>query len=735
MYKNLGCDYLNEIKSLLKKYFGYDEFRPGQEEVINSIMEGRDTFAIMPTGSGKSLCYQLPAVAMPGITIVISPLISLMKDQVDAVNSAGIEASFINSSISPKEMDERLNMARDLKYKLMYVAPERLDSESFLKAVSNMEISMVAVDEAHCVSQWGHDFRPSYRMIPDFIRNLKIRPVVSAFTATATLEVKNDVIKVLNLNDPSTFVTGFDRSNLTFNVKRGVNKKDFILDYVEENKDSSGIIYASTRKEVDSLYELLLKKGYSATKYHAGMNEEDRKNSQDKFIYDDSKIMIATNAFGMGIDKSNVRYVIHNNMPKNIEAYYQEAGRAGRDGEKSECILLFSQQDVLMQKYLMELNEVSPERKNMELNKLQDMVDYCHTSKCLRSYILQYFGEKSTMENCGNCSNCNSEIEFTNITIEAQKIFSCIYRMNQRFGVGLVAEVLRGSKNKKIIELKFNELSTYNIMKEYTIQQIKDMINVLIAEDYLALYGNEFPVVRLKEKAILVLKGKEEVFERIEKHKEKRKEDNTLFNSLRSLRKEIAEREKVPPYIIFADITLREMSEKLPIDMKSMLNVKGVGEHKFKKYGNEFINCIETYVKENNIVKASNPLDTNASLAKTSDTNASNMQENLEAKEDADADEKVKSYVVTYNMINEGFSLEDISKERKLNINTIKDHLLKCSLEGLKVDFSPLIPIKYEKLILEKVKEIGAEKLKPLKEALPEEVDYTAIKAVICKYL
>lgn len=594
---------IRQAKTLLKKYYGYDSFRDGQEKVINSILNKSDTLAVMPTGAGKSICYQIPSILFDGTTIVISPLISLMKDQVDSLVNNGIPSAYINSSLSIEEAQIRIDKALKGEYKLLYIAPERLESEYFKELVKKLNISMVAVDEAHCVSQWGHNFRPSYVNIASFISELKERPVVTAFTATATDEVKKDIIKLLKLNNPNIYVSSFDRENLSFSVLKGQNKRNFILKYIEENKNSSGIIYAATRKEVDKIYDTLISKGYKAGKYHAGMGDEARKNTQEKFMYDDIKIIAATNAFGMGIDKSNVRYVIHNNIPKNIEAYYQEAGRAGRDGEKSECILLFAPQDIMLQKYLIDQNPTSLERKIIENKKLQYMVDFCHTERCLRKYILEYFGEKNVSEVCGNCSSCNDTREVNDITIEAQKIFSCIVHMKERYGGVLIAEVLRGSKNKRVLALNFDRLSTYGIIKNYTIDEIKELINLLIAEEYLGLSESEFPVVTLKNKAISVLKGKEKVFQKIEKKSKRVEISNSLFDELRTLRKEIALKGKVPPYIIFADTALKEMCELLPLDKVSMLSVKGVGEVKFERYGDEFITAIKKHCDENVRIK------------------------------------------------------------------------------------------------------------------------------------
>ena len=700
---------LKKALEVLKKYYGYDSFREGQEKILESILQGKDTFAIMPTGAGKSLCFQIPGLLSEGITLVISPLISLMKDQVDSLNSLGISATFINSSLSNKEVNERITRARNGDYKLLYIAPERLESKSFCQLLESLDISLLAIDEAHCVSQWGHDFRTSYGAIAPLINGLTKRPIVAAFTATATDGVKQDAVKLLSLKSPNIYVTGFDRENLLFSVVRGANKKDFILKYVEDNKEKSGIIYAGTRKEVDNLYEVLRRRGYSVGKYHAGLSEQERTSSQEAFLYDDTRVMVATNAFGMGIDKSNVRFVLHYNMPKNMEAYYQEAGRAGRDGEPSECTLLFGGQDIILQKFLIEQTLLSPERKTNEYKKLQTMVDYCHTPRCLRKSILEYFGEENVSEECKNCSNCNQNIEETDITTQAQKIFSCIVRMKERFGISMVADVLKGSRNKKVIQFEFDRLPTYGIMKEYKLQEIKDIANLLIADDYLYLTEGEYPVVKLQQKATSVLKGQEKVMQKIIIREQKVSLDNSLFEILRNLRREISQREKVPPYIIFADSTLREMSEYCPVDSSSMLLIKGVGERKLQTYGIEFLDTIRKYVEEHG--------DTSRKEAVATPQK-----------------DETPSHIVTFNMYKSGSSIEEIANERNLKALTIQDHIVKCGLEGYEVDWDGIIPKKYESLILKIIKELGAEKLKTIKEALPEEVDYTAIKAVLCKY-
>lgn len=586
----------DKARELLSKYYGYSSFRNGQEKIINSILQGRDTLGIMPTGGGKSVCFQIPALLFSGTTLVISPLISLMKDQVDALQSLGISATFINSTIDQEAVEERIRQTRQGKFKLVYVAPERLESKVFLARIKSLPISLLAIDEAHCVSQWGHDFRPSYLAIAPFIKELPQRPVVAAFTATATEEVKQDIVKLLALRSSRVFLTGFDRENLTFSILRGENKRDFILNYLENNRGQSGIVYAATRKEVDNLHEFLNKKGYAVGKYHAGLRDHERIRSQEQFLYDDIQVMIATNAFGMGIDKSNVRFVIHYNMPKNMEAYYQEAGRAGRDGEPGECILLFSPQDTLVQKFLIEQTPSPAERKTNEYKKLQDMVDYCHTPRCLRRYILKYFGEEASLEECGNCGNCKDDRELTDITEEAQKIFSCIWRMKEQYGVSLVADVLKGSQNKKVLQYGFNKLSTYGLLKNFTAKQIADLVNVLIAEGYLYLTEGQYPLVRLRTKAYPVLKGQEKVMQKVWQREQKVIADDSLFEQLRNLRKEISHRAKIPPYIVFPDSTLREMCERLPADQRAMLSIKGVGQNKFELYGRQFLELIIRYV-------------------------------------------------------------------------------------------------------------------------------------------
>ena len=581
---------LNKARQILQKFYGYEDFRPGQKKVVESLLNRNDTVAIMPTGAGKSICFQIPALLFEGVTLVISPLISLMKDQVDSLRQLGIAAVYINSSVSKAQLYKDLQDISAGFYKIIYIAPERLISEYLPDSFKNLNISMVAVDEAHCLSQWGHDFRPSYRNILNFTNSLRIKPIISAFTATATPEVKTDIINLLGLKQPNVFVTGFDRPNLYFSVLRGEVKDKFVIDYVKKHQDEAGIIYVGTRKDVDALQVLLEIKGIKAGRYHAGMTDEERNQMQEDFLYDNLSVMVATNAFGMGIDKPNVRYVIHYNMPKNMEAYYQEAGRAGRDG-----LSLYSPQDTQLQKFLISKSTESEIRQQLEYKRLQSMVDYCHTPQCLRAFILHYFGEFDVEEHCDNCSNCKLEGELIDITIDAQKVLSCVYRMHERFGVKMIAEVLKGSKSAKVKQFNFERLSTYGLMKERKLKDISDLILRLSAMQYLDITESQYPVVTLNELSWQVLRGQKKVWQKMVIVK-KAKAKGELFEALRSLRKELATKEKLPPYMIFSDATLTQMATDKPTDLELMKNIRGVGEFKLQKYGEEFLTVIKSYI-------------------------------------------------------------------------------------------------------------------------------------------
>ena len=586
---------LNKARQILQKFYGYEDFRPGQKKVVESLLNRNDTVAIMPTGAGKSICFQITALLFEGVTLVISPLISLMKDQVDSLRQLGIAAVYINSSVSKAQLYKDLQDISAGFYKIIYIAPERLTSEYLPDSFKNLNISMVAVDEAHCLSQWGHDFRPSYRNILNFTNSLRIKPIISAFTATATPEVKTDIINLLGLKQPNVFVTGFDRPNLYFSVLRGEVKDKFVIDYVKKHQDEAGIIYVGTRKDVDALQVLLEIKGIKAGRYHAGMTDEERNQMQEDFLYDNLSVMVATNAFGMGIDKPNVRYVIHYNMPKNMEAYYQEAGRAGRDGLSGNCILLYSPQDTQLQKFLISKSTESEIRQQLEYKRLQSMVDYCHTPQCLRAFILHYFGEFDVEEHCDNCSNCKLEGELIDITIDAQKVLSCVYRMHERFGVKMIAEVLKGSKSAKVKQFNFERLSTYGLMKERKLKDISDLILRLSAMQYLDITESQYPVVTLNELSWQVLRGQKKVWQKMVIVK-KAKAKGELFEALRSLRKELAIKEKLPPYMIFSDATLTQMATDKPTNLELMKGIRGVGEFKLQKYGEEFLSVIKSYI-------------------------------------------------------------------------------------------------------------------------------------------
>lgn len=602
----------------LKVLFGYDSFREGQKQIIDSILSGRDTFAVMPTGAGKSVCYQIPAMMLSGITLVISPLISLMQDQVKALNEAGVLAAFINSSLSESAFYETIRKARQGSYKIIYVAPERLVTEGFLELARHVQISMVTVDEAHCISQWGQDFRPSYMKIVEFVKMLEKRPILSAFTATATENVREDIVCTLGLNDPYVLVTGFNRDNLFFQVDKPKNKEQYVIDYVLKHPDESGIVYCATRKNVDNLYELLKSKGVSVAKYHAGMSSAERKKMQDDFVFDYASIVVATNAFGMGIDKSNVRFVVHYNMPQSMENYYQEAGRAGRDGMDAKCILLFSPQDIIINRFLLDHKEMSEldsvDRevvKERDTQRLQIMERYCYTTECLRNYILKYFGENPEKP-CEDCGNCQREFETLDMTDAAKKIINCVYEAKGRYGKGIIIDTVVGAKTARLEEVGAIDYKSYGVLPQTNKNLLKRVVEQLVLEGYLLVGDYQVlklgDITRLKNperKVLIKISDEDKLAERTTKAKKTSKGMESLtsagfklFDKLRELRLEIAREENMPPYIIFSDKTLIDMAVKVPTSKREMLNVSGVGENKFIKYGERFLRLIEEGIGE-----------------------------------------------------------------------------------------------------------------------------------------
>lgn len=598
--------------SVLKEYFGHDSFREGQGRITDSLLGGRDVLGIMPTGAGKSICYQVPALMFDGITIVVSPLISLMKDQVSALVQSGVAAAYINSSLTHAQYLKVLQNIKSGKYKIIYVAPERLCAPAFLGICRNLNISMVAVDEAHCVSQWGQDFRPSYLKIPDFIDALNARPVVGAFTATATGAVRDDIKTLLRLVSPLVVTTGFDRPNLFFSVMQPKNKSIELMKLIKERKNESGIVYCSTRKAVEEVCELLQKNGFAATRYHAGLDENERRRNQDDFVYDRATIMVATNAFGMGIDKSNVSFVIHYNMPKNMESYYQEAGRAGRDGRSADCILLYSAKDVRTNQFLINNSEPNPdltedeqeEVRRRDRERLKQMTFYCTTHKCLRKFILEYFGDKGP-ERCEKCSNCLSNHENTDITVDAQKIMSCVARTGQRYGKKVICDVLRGSKNERLISAGLSRQSTYGIMADCPEKRLRDIIDHLCENGYMTAQGDEYPILKLAPKSRGVLTGQETLRMMLEIPQKKKAAaakdaplspaDEKLLAALKDLRKSLAMRQSIPAYVVFTDATLIDMCRLKPKTQEEFMEVSGVGQAKSQRYGEVFLTVIAEF--------------------------------------------------------------------------------------------------------------------------------------------
>lgn len=676
---------------LLKNYWGYSDFKGAQEKVIENIINGRDVLCVMPTGAGKSVCYQLPALMLGGVTIVISPLISLMIDQIKALVNMGIKAAYINSTLTLKQQSLAIERALNGAYKIIYVAPEKLLTANFINLCRNMDISMVAIDEAHCISQWGQDFRPDYVRIVEFIQKLNNRPVISAFTATATSEVKEDIEEILKLQNPYVVTTGFDRPNLSFKVLHPQNKDTQLLSIVKDKPGECGIIYCNTRSGVEYVCDILRENGIKAQPYHAGMPIEERKKNQEDFIYDRCRVIVATNAFGMGIDKSDVTYVVHYNMPQNIESYYQEAGRAGRDGNNAECIIMYSGKDVATNKFLI---EKSLENEDMDENLLHSVVKhklrqldkmsyYCNTTECLRGYILKYFGQPHS-EYCGNCSNCNGDFEEIDITTEAQKILSCVARTRQHYGIKLITDILRGSKNQKLLDWGLDKQSTYGMLKNYSEADVKRMINFLVIKEYALRTQEKFPIIKLNKKSLAVLNGEEKVIMKVQKGSKVKKQNakalfgksdsnynEDMYNYLRDIRNKIADSERVPAYIIFSNTALQDMCVKKPVTMSEFLNINGVGERKMERYGRIFTCAIGRYIEYENGFYIKEEIDLTPQQF----------------------EEIAKSYSVGSRVLHKSFGLGTVvsSTENngeyivKINFDSVGEKLLKTTFYGMKV--------------------------------------------------
>lgn len=595
---------------MLETYFGYTSFRPAQEAPIASLLRNEDVIGIMPTGAGKSICFQIPALCKAGLTIVFSPLISLMKDQVDGLLVQNIPAALINSTLTQSEFNKTMYEVRSGKIKLLYIAPERLSSNFFCNVLRPLSIAQVIVDEAHCISEWGHDFRPSYRLIGEWLNSLPKRPIVGAFTATATKYVENDIKKLLGLDKANVYVTGFDRPNLSFSVIRTPKRMDYVVHYVRQHANENGIIYCATRKDVDRVYENLTRAGIKAGHYHGGLNDEVRREMQNAYADDKLQVMVATNAFGMGIDKSNVRYVLHYQMPRNMESYYQEAGRAGRDGAPAECILLYSGQDVQVHKYLIEQSIETPERQNVELRKLQSMIDYCFCSNCLRKYMLNYFGESTVWTTCDNCSSCKGSADKVNVTKEAKAIFRAIMGTDERYGASMITSIVRGERTDRIMRAGHDALPVFGLLSNVDEKSIKGLIQQFVASGYLRSSTGKYPILSLTDGAEEVLAGHKEV-EEIRQHVSvpsrnsksaasvvRGKSSSTsggLFEHLRQHRKRLAEKAGLRPYLIFPDTVLIDLANLRPTTLGEFGNVKGVGKAKLKKYGLTFLQAIAEY--------------------------------------------------------------------------------------------------------------------------------------------
>ncbi|MFD0588350.1 DNA helicase RecQ [Paenibacillus sp. GCM10027627] len=713
---------MGKARQLLKDIYGYDSFRKGQDEIIDGIVQGFDTLAILPTGGGKSICYQIPALLLPGTTLVISPLISLMKDQVDSLQRVGVAAAFLNSSLGAAEYRDVLRAAMNGEYKLLYVAPERLDAPMFQTLSEQMQIPLIAIDEAHCVSQWGHDFRPSYRQLAGWIGKMPNRPLVAAFTATATEEVADDICHMLKLNNPRKYVTGFARPNLSLSVVSGVDKKRFLKQFAAEREHQSGIVYTATRKEAEEVCSALQGFGIVAGKYHGGLSDAERAETQEKFRFDEVRVMVATNAFGMGIDKPNVRYVLHWQMPGDVESYYQEAGRAGRDGEESECILLFEPADMQVQRFLIEQGMGDQDRKSIQLSKLHTMMNYSRTQRCLQQFIVDYFGE-SDVPNCGKCSNCLDKSEPVNRTEDAKMALSCVGRMKGRFGVMMAAKVLKGSRDKRLLEFGLDRLTTYGLMRHLPEKEIADWLYWLVAEGYMRLSEGQYPTVSLTANALPVLEGKEAITQRVRATVRQANLDpsaasSPLFEALKQWRRLEAAKEGVPPFMIFFDATLRDIANARPASIDDLMDVKGIGAAKAGKYGEGLLAVIAPFAEE----EGGRSQSANVARPRTAATSR--------GASGGDA----PSHVQSLQLFNSGLTPKEVAASRGFSQVTVEGHIIRAASEGHEVDWDRIVPPHQEGIILEVIERVGSERLKPIKDELPGDVAYFAIHGVLCKH-
>jgi len=694
------------LEKSLKYYFGYDEFKVGQKEVIEKILDKKDTLAIMPTNGGKSLCYQLSSVLLPGLTIVISPLISLMKDQTESMISRGIPAIYINSALDTKEYFNSIEKIRSGEAKLLYLSPEKLDNDEFIGFIKTIDISLVAVDEAHCISQWGHSFRPSYLDIPNFINELTIRPTIACFTATATRNVASEIISAVNLRNPKVIVSEFDRPNLVYSVVHTGRRLNFLTDYVKKRQDELGIIYCSSRKSVDDLTKILQKEDIKAISYHAGMPDEKRVENQDLFMNNEIDVLVATNAFGLGIDKDDVRYVIHYNVPANIETYYQESGRAGRDGLPSDCLILYSAADINTQRHFITTSDISDSRKEKLTEKLQELIKYCHTDDCLRKYLLNYFSQEYLKDNCQACANClRSSIE-EDITSESKEIFMAIKDLKERYGINRVIQVLIGSKNRQIENDELHKVDNYGKLKSLRPREIKDIIYYLLSKEYLKLTASEYPTLKLTVKAEEVLRGSQVIRSLFiedslgESHVEIDDFDKALYNELKKQRLEIARSKNVPAFVIFHDKSLREIAKQKPTSITDLLKVKGVGEYKANEFGQKFISVINEY--EKNILAARHE----EKLKEQKEDILKQEKERAVKQEDVTIlSKKAESIVRTDQILDSnGFDIEAvhncyllnkdinyISSEFNIDLEDVVDALCECERIGLCIEWHKLI--------------------------------------------